>query len=54
MIFFWSRVLKYYRVLVPAGYAHSRQLSNNDLPDMPIPGHYASSSFLTGLGLLSR
>jgi hypothetical protein len=46
LIFFWSRGLKYCRVLVPAGYAHSRQLSNNDLPDMPIPGNYASSSFL--------
>jgi hypothetical protein len=46
LIFFWSRGLKYCRVLVPAGYAHSRQLPNNDLPDMPIPGIYASSSFL--------
>jgi hypothetical protein len=46
LIFFWSRGLKYCRVLVPAGYAHSRQLSNNDLPDMPIPGNYASSFFL--------
>jgi hypothetical protein len=45
LIFVWSRGLQYCRVLVPAGYAHSRQLPNNDLPGMPFPGNYASSSF---------
>ncbi|MGK3735930.1 MAG: hypothetical protein ACI90V_002771, partial [Bacillariaceae sp.] len=39
LIFLWSRGLKYCRVVVPAGYAHSRQLPFLDLPDMPFSGN---------------
>ena len=38
-IIFWSRGLKYCRDFRAAGYALSRQLPNNELPDMPFPGN---------------